>query len=284
MSDTTTEQLARRSVLHHFAAVPWRAAGDKRLKARHFRVLGAVCRAVDAETGYALISQKKIAERANIARQNVAAPLDDLQAWGYLEKIRRGRRMSGQFRTLQYRVLYDPPSQTHDTHPDDAGHVTPAGDITVSPAGVAESDQPFSNLQREPERSQTAVPGGAPSEPAREPLSGKATKSRGNDCSQRKKRLSSDGPARPSGPPEWVAQTLRQVAEHKAATFEADLQRQAEKRISNALFKVFPGDGTSAALEAHTSEQYQRAVELEMRHKWHGANYLKQIIRQNLAQ
>ncbi len=42
--------------------MPVRAFADRRFKARHLRVLGALCKTYDSETGGALVSQGKIAD------------------------------------------------------------------------------------------------------------------------------------------------------------------------------------------------------------------------------
>ena len=77
----------------NFAMVPVRTFADKRFRARHFRVLGALCKSYDSATGCAHVSQAKIAERANLSRLLVNRTLPDLIDWGYVTRTKRGRRL-----------------------------------------------------------------------------------------------------------------------------------------------------------------------------------------------
>lgn len=119
-----------------FAMVPVRAFADRRLKARHLRVLGALCKSYDRATGCALVSQAKIAERANLSRQLVNKTLPDLVDWGYLTRIKRGRRQGGQFKTHVYGVLWQERHVNNGVYTD---HVTPGGNATVSTPGFTSS-------------------------------------------------------------------------------------------------------------------------------------------------
>ena len=139
----SSEQAPRRpSVLRAFAPVPRRAKQDKRLKASHHRCLLALCDLLDTATGYCLISQRALGKRAALARQKVSDRLDDLETWGYIARIDRGRHSAGadrgRFKIMLYRLVYDAP---------DSGAVSPTG-VTrvearaVSPTGVAKAVSP----------------------------------------------------------------------------------------------------------------------------------------------
>ena len=148
-----SENSAPNSALVNFSPVPRRAFSDRRMKARHLKVLGAICVAVDAPTGTALISQERVAHHAGIARQKIGAVIADLEQLGYIAPIRRGRTQRGRFKTIVYRVLYDQsgascsePDEHHVTPVGDMDRVTPGGDSTVSPPGVTEPDFPSSDL------------------------------------------------------------------------------------------------------------------------------------------
>ena len=155
-----TENSSPKSKLANFSPVPRRAFADRRMKARHLKVLGAICVAVDSPTGAALISQKRVAHHAGIARQKVGDVIADLKEFGYIAPIPRGRTQRGRFKTIVYRVLYEQagascsePDDHHVTPVGDMDRVTPGGDRTVSPPGVTETfkDQtflPLPDLQR----------------------------------------------------------------------------------------------------------------------------------------
>lgn len=283
MAKKPSRKSGRPSVLRYFAAIPQRAIGDKRFRTRHFRILSAVCRSVDPETGCALMSQNAIAKWANMARQNVYGPLEDLVAWDYLEKIYRGRTPSGRYKTLLYRVKFLPKILDNDTHVDDKDRVTPVGDNPVSPTGVAESDPSFPDIQGRSENQRSSesdnhfVPGStsSPKEPS--------------DFSAKSGIMNRAGHM-PGNPAERVAtstiscgQSARNTATHKASSWENELQKAAEQRICGALKSAFTGSHYSAALEAFTADQYGRALELELQKKWRGAAYLKRVVKLNLS-
>ena len=127
----------------NFAMVPVRAFADKRFRTRHFRVLGALCKSYDKKTGCALVSQGKIAERATLSRGRVNQTLPDLEKWGYIRAVKRGRRPGGQFKTYGYVVLWEEP---HVNHGGDTAHVDPVLDTTMLPPGSTDSYLSSSNL------------------------------------------------------------------------------------------------------------------------------------------
>ena len=120
-----TENSSPKSKFANFSPVPRRAFADRRMKARHLKVLGAICVAVDSPTGAALISQKRVAHHAGIARQKVGDVIADLKEFGYIAPIPRGRTQRGRFKTIVYRVLYEQAGASC-SEPDDH-HVTPGG-------------------------------------------------------------------------------------------------------------------------------------------------------------
>lgn len=148
------------SSLQSFAPVPQRAIGDRRLKERDLRVLMAICRAVDAKSGVAVISQGRVGTWAGCARQKANASVTLLTELGYLEKVGLRRAQSGAGGYIRYRICYAEPvghgaggqtaraAKTDVTHADDAVAVTPADDDLLSQAGVTESKPDTTSLDK----------------------------------------------------------------------------------------------------------------------------------------
>lgn len=128
--------------------MPTRAAGDRRLRGLHFCVLMAVCRAVNRNTGISVISQDAISRRKGRHRSKNCVALDDLIEWGYLEKIKGGRRSRGWFKVNGYRILY---KENHVPPAGDVDHVPPAGAKPMSPTEETDSYLSFSNQSPPPE-------------------------------------------------------------------------------------------------------------------------------------
>jgi hypothetical protein len=136
--------------------VPQRAFGDKCLKARHFRVLGSICRAVDPQRCAALISVKTIAKRASLSPQRVHGAIRDLEQLGYIKRIKRPPTKSGRFRSNVYGILYEEVSRDDRQAPGatssqvtpggDNDRITPRGERSESPPGVRHSYPYSSNL------------------------------------------------------------------------------------------------------------------------------------------
>jgi DNA-binding Lrp family transcriptional regulator len=125
------------TALKHFAAVPERAAGDKKLAARELRVLLAICRAVDRNSGVAKISQARISERASLARQKISAATTKLERLGYLERVGAGQRKNGHQPVAQYRIVYDTPTRdSADPTTGDTVSATTMGDTARAPTAV----------------------------------------------------------------------------------------------------------------------------------------------------
>ncbi len=279
-SRRSTDPQERQSVLHHFAAIPERALRDKRFKILHLRVLGAVCRAVDAETGFALISQERIAYWANTPRQKISEHTADLEDWGYLEKVKRGRRKSGKFRALQYRVLYDPPDFDHYTHACDSGRVTPGGDSPESPPGVSDSDHSESNIQKESDAAEEKPRGHVSAYRA---AMGAAMTTEPNTALP-SHGGTTDTSAKPSfgSARRRFQRDRRAVAREKANHWDNNLRKQAEQRICETIFKSFRGEAISAALEALEPNDYEYALELELGQRWAGVNFLRRKLGNSL--
>ncbi len=143
-----------RTALKDWAAVPNRAWSDRRLKERHYAVLGVICSAVDTETGVALISQSRIAKRTGRPRTKIGEIVRDLEGLGYVRPMPRGRQKSGlgkgRFRTLAYEVLYQSLANKQGSKPDsrvtpqggDMDRVTPQGgdNAVLPPRGVTDSN------------------------------------------------------------------------------------------------------------------------------------------------
>ena len=130
------------SVLRAFAPVPARAKQDKRLTASHHRCLLGLCDLMDKATGYCLASHRTLSKHVGLARQKIGNRLGDLESWGYIARVHRGRHSAGtrrgRFKTFLYRVVYDAA---------DAGAMSPTGVTrvkagTMSPTGVAETLSP----------------------------------------------------------------------------------------------------------------------------------------------
>lgn len=97
----------RQSKLQDFIPIPRRVNGDRRLGLRHLRVLGAICGAVNNETGVATIRQERIAGTCGVPRKKVSAIVKDLREWGYLLPSKPTRKQGGHFKTLSYEILYE---------------------------------------------------------------------------------------------------------------------------------------------------------------------------------
>ncbi len=95
-----------------FCPLPKRTLSDKRLRAGHLQCLAALCWMMDKSDHCAIAAQSRIASLTARPRNKVAGFLRDLEEWRYIKKIKRGRhaagRRRGHFKTLIYRVLYDP--------------------------------------------------------------------------------------------------------------------------------------------------------------------------------
>jgi hypothetical protein len=138
------------SSLESFAPVPQRAIGDRRLRERDLRVLIAICRAVDARSGIAVISQGRIGTWAGCARQKANASVRLLTELRYIEKVGLRRASSGAGGYLRYRILYAEPAGSVPTghagragepdviSGDDCAVITPMDADHVSRAGVTE--------------------------------------------------------------------------------------------------------------------------------------------------
>jgi len=139
-----------KSLLTNFLAMPRRAIGDRRLGLRHLRVLGAICGAVNNETGYAKIRQARISETVGVPRAKISAIVKDLSDWGYVRASKLERKTGGHFKTLTYEVLYEEPydhfcaqrqpcSLSGSKH-----HATSEDSTAVLPSEEQESDYPES--------------------------------------------------------------------------------------------------------------------------------------------
>lgn len=278
-----SDSASRSSALHHFAAVPHRAFGDKRFKARHFRVLGAICVAVDPETGCALISQARISKWANISRQHVTQVVGDLESWGYVRRIYRGRSKHGKFKTLIYAVHYDAQPPARSASGGDTVHVTHVGDTTVSPPEAAESDSLDPDIQDGSDSAEADVTD------TRRGSTGRAVAiSDDNQLIGRQATNPADNAAvkDAQGHPEGAAAntTLRQgEAISGAEAFERDLRNSAAKHICERLFKAFPGDEGATALEALKPELYESAVDAEMRKDGAGVSMVVRAVRKAIT-
>lgn len=273
----------RNSALHHFAAVPHRAVGDKRLKARHFRVLGAICMAVQRETATSYISQQRIARLSNLARQKLGEPLGNLEKWGYITRINRGRNERGRFKTLLYAVHYDTISPALDTTRGDTGPVTPAGDITESPPEEADSDSFNSDLYDESDSLGAGVPDANVGEEI-----GVVT-----DCQSDRSSRMQTGKHATSVPVKQPQDQVNRstlssksrffVAKAKAETFERNQRNLAEKRICDGFFKAYTGDDAAVALDALDRETYEAAVDAEMRQPGAGITMVTGAVRRVIS-
>ncbi len=86
-----------KSTTRRFSRMPNQACSDRRLKVRHYQVLMAICRCVNAK-GWGYPGQAKIAAYSGRPRTKVSAIIDDLVKWEYVIKVPRispnGRRTS----------------------------------------------------------------------------------------------------------------------------------------------------------------------------------------------
>lgn len=257
-SGVVKENSAPQKALSKFAMVPRRAFSDPHMKARHLKVLGAICVAVDPETATALISQKRIGHHAGMARQKVPAVIADLEELGYISRIKRGRSQPGRFKTNIYEISYIQEDalnsrikSTHSTHGGDAGLVIHGGGNTVSPAGVAESYLQRSNLcsffkpsERKVDRSS------APNSPA---------------GGMKKPRTQEDR----TGP-------RAQLAKARAETWERTETNKASKRLCAALLNENP---SGEWLEQLSQDQLDAATRAEQFRPGAGIRYVQVCVK-----
>ena len=270
------QQSPRATGLRNFAAVPQRAISDKRFCARHHRVLGAVCRAVNSETCCALISQQSISRWANLARPKIGAVIKDLVAWGYLEVIGRGRSEYGRFKTHIYRIFYNELQQNPGTPGGDTGGVTSAGEPTTSPPGAAVSNILESNISASSKQS--------PRHDRSEACN--AFKDGPIDLAQQAMH-----PGRPPIERQTMGQkekskqqeALNQVIRRKADRFENHRASICRGRLVKVIVRSFPEELGGSVIEAITEELLDRAARLEVRDPGAGTDLLRQAVTNHLA-
>jgi hypothetical protein len=248
-----TEKSAPISKLANFSPVPRRAFADRRMKARHLKVLGAICVAVDSPTGTALISQKRVAHHAGMARQKVGDVIADLEKFGYIAPIRRGRSQRGRFKTNVYKILYEQagsscsePDEHRVTPVGDMDRVTPGVDSTVSPPGVTESDLQGSDLSSSARPSERGAAGCTPPDGG---VAERPVARQGNRA----------------GP-----QT--RLAKARAETWERTTTNAASQRLSSALVKANRSGEWLAML---SGEHLEAATDAERRTPGAGMAYVR---------
>jgi len=97
-----------------FVALPHRCLTDKKFRRRHFKVLGAICRPMDAKTGQARIGQRRIAEIAGMARRKAREAIDELEAMGYIRDVSEVRHNSrGRFACTVYEIIFESEAEIH---------------------------------------------------------------------------------------------------------------------------------------------------------------------------
>lgn len=263
--------------------MPARAFSDQRLKASHFRVLGAICRPVIRGTGCARISQKTISKSASIAVQKVGGITKRLEEFGLIKAIKRGRTAAARFRCNLYQILYDPldesPATQDFTCGGEADQITTGGESAASPPEVIESDSSKSDLPSFSERSSadsqdtTDAHGPRERRPAQQEDSRRSFghTSKFLEIPKQQRSAISDS-----------ASAIR-TAKEQADDWEAQQWREAETRFSKAFFKKYPGHLAREALEALTTKVYEKAIHIEKRNPGRGIRYAIQSIR-NAAQ
>lgn len=253
------------------------------MKARHHRVLDAICSAVDPKTGCACISQARISSRGNISRQYVPGLTHDLQDWGYIRRIHRGRRLGGKFKTLLYEILYEAPPLAQDVSGDDTDRVAHGGDVTVSPPEVAESDLLSPDIHNGSDSA------GAEAQTARPGRTSRASALPDNDePTGRQATNQALSPATPDANRQdegaFADASLRQaVARSKAEALERDYRDAAETRICKGLFEAFPDNGRADAVDTVKDELYQSAVDAEMRRSGAGVSMVVRAVKKAMA-
>jgi len=168
----------RGTALYSFVCKPERAMGDTRLRAKDHRVLDALAKCVDNETGAATVSQERLASLSNTRRRGVQDALTHLEALGYVTMTSRGRRERGQYMVRRYDIHYAPVEPVRNEFGTGASHrdtvterdgvtavdgdtsMRPAGAhrpcahgerTAMRPAGAQQPDRQESDLQPEPD-------------------------------------------------------------------------------------------------------------------------------------
>ena len=161
------------SALHRFSPVPERAAGDQRLNVREFRVLLAICRAVNTKTGIAMISQARIAERGALARQKVSKATAGLVEKGYLERVDSHRMLNGRRPIARYKIRFAEPNHvtapwdSPDTHDGDTVWAIPGEDTGPTPP-VVKGDRMYNQRYKSDRSSEGTIDDTHPKKDERE--------------------------------------------------------------------------------------------------------------------
>jgi len=151
----------RGTALHSFVCKPERANTDTRLRAKDHRVLGALAKCVDTETGAATVSQERLSSLSSTSRQHVWDALKRLVTLGYVTMTSRGRRERGQYMVRRYDIHYAPcaPVERTDDADSDAsmsptgehGPCHPVGDTAMSPRRLQQPDPSYSDPSSAPD-------------------------------------------------------------------------------------------------------------------------------------
>jgi hypothetical protein len=116
-------------VSNRYSIVPGDFARDARAKDVHRRVMGELG-THSTRNGWIKLSQTKLADTLDVARESVNRAIRELVAWGYLEK--RSQAQTGRAICF-YRIIMDRPGEPDDSEPDspiegDGDDVSSAGD------------------------------------------------------------------------------------------------------------------------------------------------------------
>ena len=270
----------------NFSMVPQRASGDKRLKARQFRVLGSICRAVIRGSCAALISVRTIAKRASLSPQRVHGAIKDLEQLGYIERIKRPPTKSGRFRCNVYRILYEEVSRDDRQAPGDTStqvtpggdndRITPAGEESESPPGVRHSYPYSSNLP-------SFSKGGAAAPPCEQP----ASELDDTDGSASKTVQVSNSPNDPATTGTVTSSDKKKMLNkalswHGSKDPEQDFDNDVMHKMMRALNRDIPDDHRGQALDLLTPELQARVKGLEREKPGKGIGHMIRELRQQL--
>jgi hypothetical protein len=232
--------------------VPQRAFGDKCLKARHFRVLGSICRAVNPKQCAALIAVKTVAKRASLSPQHVHGAIKDLEQLGYIERIKRSPTKSGNFRCNIYRIFYEEASRNdrqapgttsiQDTPGGDCDRITPAGEESESPPGVRHSYHYSSNLP-------SFSKGGEATPLRSQPASALAdTDGSANKTASAGNTPNDQATASTVTSSEIIRKVTKEISGHGSKDHEQEFDNDVMDKMMQALSRAIPDDLRGKAL------------------------------------
>ena len=122
------------------------------MRLRHFKVLGAICRAMDPKTGRSKIGQKRIAALTGMDRRNIRNAIKELRDMGYLCPVYDEKRThpNGWHKCTIYEVQFEDMGGSHsamdrgaEKTPRMGGSHNPPTKTITKPSSITKDDDAF---------------------------------------------------------------------------------------------------------------------------------------------